>query len=241
MHQDNSFITLTYDNENVPWDGSLVKEHFQKFMKRLRKHYAPKKIRYYHCGEYGEENERPHYHACLFGLDFDDRMAYSATNNVITYTSETLEKIWGKGFCTVGELNYETAAYTARYIMKKMTGTRAKEHYERFDPITGEIINLQPEYTTMSLKPGIGRTFYEKYESDFYPRAECPVPGRGVYNRVPKYYEQIYEKTNPDTLAEIKRKRKKYLLANVDEYSAERLETKYKVKKAGLAHLKRTL
>ncbi len=241
MHQDNCFITLTYNQENIPWDGSLVKEHFQKFMKRLRKHYAPKKIRFYHCGEYGENLERPHYHACVFGLDFDDRVAHSATNEIVTYTSETLEKIWGKGFCTVGELNYETAAYTARYVMKKITGMRAEAHYERMDATTGQIINLQPEYVTMSLKPGIGKTFYEKYKTDFYPRGECPVPGRGVYNKVPKYYEGLYGEEAPDTLEKIKKKRKKYLLANVDEYGTDRLITKYKVKKAALQHLKRTL
>ncbi len=241
MHQENSFITLTYDQENIPWDGSLVKEHFQKFMKRLRGQYADKKIRYYHCGEYGEENQRPHYHACLFGLDFDDRIPFSATNEIVTWTSEKLTKIWGKGFATCGELNYETAAYTSRYIMKKITGHKAKEHYQRLDITSGQIIDLQPEYTTMSLKPGIGKTFYEKYKSDFYPRDENPVPGRGVYTKVPKYYERLYGKEAPDTLREIKAKRKKYLIANVNEYSTERLHDKYKVKKAQLNQLKRTL
>ncbi len=259
MHQANCFVTLTYNKEHVPWDGSLVKEHFQKFMKRLRKHNEDKKIRYYHCGEYGEENQRPHYHACIFGMDFDDRVAHSATNEIITYTSETLEKIWGKGFCTVGELNYETAAYTSRYVMKKITGIKAETHYEKLDTTTGQIINLQPEYVTMSLgknckdhkkqrdpncdkcSGGIGWKFYEKYKSDFYPRSECPIPGRGVYNKVPKYYEGLYGQEAPDALETIKKKRKKYLLANVNEYSTERLHTKYKVKKAALQHLKRTL
>ena len=239
MHQENAFITLTYNNENIPWDGSLDKSHFQKFMKRLRKHYAPRKIRYFHCGEYGENLERPHYHACIFGLDFPDRVPFSSTNEVTTYTSDILQRIWGKGFATCGELNYQTAAYTARYIMKKMTGTKAEEHYERLEVTTGQIINLQPEYITMSLRPGIGKSFYEKFKTDFFPSDECPVPGRGVYKKVPQYYEGLYGQEAGNTLEQIKKKREEYRNTNSDEYTAERLEIKYKVKKAQLQHLRR--
>ena len=73
MHEDNCFITLTYDDENIPWDGSLNKQHFQAFMKRLRWHNKEKKIRYFHVGEYGEQLSRPHYHALIFNHDFDDK------------------------------------------------------------------------------------------------------------------------------------------------------------------------
>lgn len=240
MHQDNCFVTLTYDSENVPTDGSLNKQHFQKFMKRLRKHYAPKKIRFFHCGEYGSTLERPHYHACLFGVDFDDAVPHFATNGITTYISETLEKIWGKGFCTIGELNYETAAYTARYIMKKVTGQRAEEHYLRVNPTTGELYMLQPEYITMSLRPGIGKTFYEKYETDFFPRDECPIPGKGVFKKVPRYYEKLYSEKDPDTYAKIKKLRAKYRDTHKHEYTSRRLETKAKVKKAQLNQLPRS-
>ena len=133
MHQENSFVTLTYDDEHLPRDGSLDKRHFQLFMKRLRKHFNEKTIRFFHCGEYGDKLGRPHYHACLFGIDFGDRIPHSVTNDVVTYTSETLTRIWGKGFTTCGEMNYQTAAYTARYIMKKITGKKADEHYTRID------------------------------------------------------------------------------------------------------------
>ena len=240
MHRDNCFVTLTYDSENVPPDGSLNKQHFQKFMKRLRRQNSDKKIRFFHCGEYGEQLDRPHYHACLFGIDFDDRVEFGANNGVVHYTSKILEQTWGKGFCTIGELNYQTAAYTARYIMKKVTGKRAEEHYERVNPITGEIIQLEPEYVTMSLKPGIGRNFYERYKTDFFPRDECPVPGRGVYKTVPRYYENLYAETDPDAYRKIKRAREKYRNTHKDEYTARRLEAKYTVKKAQLKQLKRS-
>ena len=244
MHQENCFVTLTYDETNVPIDGSLNKAHFQKFMKRLRKHYATKKIRYFHCGEYGSALERPHYHACLFGLDFDDAVPHFSTpSGNVTYISETLEKIWGKGFCTVGELNYQTAAYTARYIMKKVTGKRAEEHYLRVNPTTGELYTLQPEYVTMSLGRekggGIGGSFFEKFETDFFPADECPIPGKGVFKSVPKYYERLWAERNPDAFKKIKRLREKYRNTNVAEYSAERLETKFNVKKAQLKQLRR--
>ena len=243
MHHENCFVTLTYDSTNLPDDGSLQKQHFQKFMKRLRRKYEGTEIRYFHCGEYGESLQRPHYHACLFGIDFHDRIPHSTTNDVITWYSPTLEKIWGKGFCTTGELNYQTAAYTARYIMKKITGKKAEEHYLRVHPITGEITHLQPEYVTMSLgnKPGdgLGARFYEKYKTDFFPRDECPIPGKGVYKCIPKYYESLYQKTDPDSWAEIKERRKQYRDAHADEYSARRLEAKEKVKKAQLKQLKR--
>ncbi len=244
MHQENCFVTLTYDSENVPRDGSLDKSHFQKFMKRLRKKFNDRQIRYYHCGEYGEKLERPHYHACLFGVDFDDAVPFSTNNaGIVTCVSETLADIWGKGFCTVGELNYETAAYTARYIMKKITGTRAEEHYLRVDPTTGEMFNLHPEYTTMSLGrkkgDGIGAAFFKKFESDFFPSDQCPVPGRGVYNRVPKYYERLWAEKNPDAFAEIKKRREKYRDTHMDEYTAQRLETKFKVKQAQMKTLPR--
>lgn len=245
MHEENCFITLTYDKENLPHDGSLNKTHFQKFMKRLRKHFNEKKIRYFHCGEYGEKNYRPHYHACIFGVDFHDRIPYSVSNNIVVFESELLAQIWGNGFCTVGELNYQSAAYTARYVLKKVNGSMADQHYERCDVHTGEIFKVEPEYITMSLGrekgEGIGGPFYKKYETDFFPSDECPVPGRGVYKRIPRYYERLYEETNPDAYRKIKRARELYRENNKEEYERERLEAKLHVKKRQLKELTRSL
>ena len=243
MHHDNCFVTLTYDDDHLPYDGGLNKTHFQKFMKRLRKKFPENKIRYFHCGEYGEKLGRPHYHACLFGIDFLDREEYSAKNDVTTYTSEQLAKVWGMGFCTVGELNYDSAAYTARYIMKKITGTRAEEHYQKVCPMTGEIFNVQPEYITMSLGrkrgEGIGGSFYEKFKSDFFPADECPIPGKGVFKSVPKYYELLYAEENPNSFREIKKARELYRDNRAEEYTGRRLDAKFEVKKAQLKQLKR--
>ena len=77
--------------------------------------------------------------------------------------------MWAKGFVTVGDVTYQSAAYTARYIMKKMLGRSAKDYYTRIDPCTGEVYEVLPEYTNMSLKPGIGHDWYQKYKSDCFP------------------------------------------------------------------------
>ncbi len=254
LHNDtngNSFVTLTYDNENLPSDWSLKKKHYQDFMKRLRKHY-PQKIKYYHAGEYGKickhgfdlEKQkcplcnlgRPHYHACLFNLSFEDLEPYSQSYGTTRYTSETLQSIWQHGFVDVGKLEYQSAAYVARYIMKKVTGEPAKDHYENINP-DGEIIRLQPEYSTMS--NGLGRDWYQKFKSDCYPSDEIPVPGTGNIKKAPRYYDKLLEKDDPEMHLVVKQNREKFKLLHKEEYTPERLMTKYKVKKAQTQNLTR--
>jgi len=118
MHNENCFLTLTYSPENLPPGGTLVPEHFTKFLKRLRKKIHPRKISYFHCGEYGELLSRPHYHALIFGYDFSDKVPdRKSKSGHPTFSSVTLNKLWGLGLCNIGELNFETAAYTARYAV----------------------------------------------------------------------------------------------------------------------------
>lgn len=238
MHDENSFITLTYSDENLPPDGSLVKSHFQKFMKRLRKKFEPRRIRYYQCGEYGDQLGRPHYHAILFGLDFEDKQLLGEENGESLYTSPMLTQVWGLGFTTVGAVTFESAAYVARYAMKKVTGHKAEDHYLRCDE-NGVAYWLEPEYATMSRRPGIGREWYEKYKSDVFPSDEVPVPGRGVHKGVPRYYETLLKDEDEITWEDVKRRRKAYREENPDEYQPGRLMDKYKVKKAQISKLRR--
>ena len=241
LYDENCFITLTYNEEHLPRDGSLNKGHFQKFMKRLRKRFPGQRIRYYHCGEYGENYDRPHYHACLFNCDFPDKQLFQEREGNFLFVSEILSELWPYGFSTIGELTFESAAYCARYVTKKVTGVSSHEHYSRIDEETGEIYQLQPEYATMSRRPGIGRDWYEKFKDDCFPSDEVPVPGTGVFKKVPRYYEQIFEAEEPIGHEEVKRLRKRFREAHKDEYSPQRLMDKYKVKKAQVAMLKRTL
>jgi len=249
----NCFITLTYrskdectaeqlrDGHYVPDDYSLNKTHFQKFIRRLRKKF-PQKIRFFHCGEYGDENLRPHYHACLFNVDFDDKNIYKETEGIFTYSSRLLSELWPYGFSTVGELNWDTAAYTAAYILKKVNGKKANDEYLRNDEY-GVAYWVQAPYITMSLgrkKPGgIGAGFYEKYKTDFEDDS-CPVPGRGVFRKIPRYYETIMAGEAPENMERIKAVRQAFHDSHKQDFTPERLESKYKCARARYSK-KRTL
>ncbi len=233
----NSFVTFTYrskeecteqqykNGHHVPADYSLNYYHFRDCLKRLRRHY-PQKIRYFHCGEYGEENLRPHYHACLFNVTFDDQFIYQQEQGITTYESETLSNLWPYGFCTIGELNFETASYTAGYILKKINGQRALEKYLRNDEY-GVAYWVKPPYITMSLKPGIGAKFYERFETDFFPSDESPVPGKGIIKKVPRYYETMLKNSDSGAYEEVKRLRQVWISAHRDDFTPERLKDKY--------------
>jgi len=204
QHQANSFITLTYDEEHLPTNGGLSVKHWQNFAKRLRHRIG--KFRFYHCGEYGDEYGRPHYHALLFGYDFlEDRKPYSTRRGNQLYTSELLTQTWGHGLSVIGELTYESAAYVARYCMKKINGKQAAEHYQTVDTKTGEVHQIKPEYTTMSRRPGIGKTWFDKYSTDVYPSDEVIVNGKPA--RPPRYYDSQYELSDPSSLALVKERR----------------------------------
>ena len=225
LHDDNCFITLTYSPENLPVDGSLNKRDFQLFMKRLRKKFPDKKIKYFHCGEYGEKYERPHYHACIFNFDFSDRVHYKTTNGVKIYTSETLNTLWGLGFCTTGNVTFESAAYVARYITKKITGPGAADHYN----------GREPEYTTMSRRPGIGKEFYDLYKDEIFPDDFMVINGKKV--GVPKFYEN---QVDQEQLRELKLKRMYKAYQHKDNSTYHRLIVREKVHEARCQLLKRS-
>lgn len=203
-HEANSFITLTYDNYNLPPDTGLVLEHWQKFAKRLRK--AGHRFKFYHCGEYGEQTSRPHYHAALFGVNFlKDRRHYKLIKGNQYYTSPTLTNCWGLGHCVLGDLTWESASYVAGYITKKLFGAKADNEYRYIDPLTGEVFELKPPYSTMSRNKGIGHDWYLKFQEDIYPRDA--VLSNGRLSRPPKYYDRLHDVTHPIGMAEIKSKR----------------------------------
>ncbi len=115
------------------------------------------------------------------------------------FTSPLLDHIWGNGdHNAIGNVTFKSAAYIARYIMKKVNGKNARRHYgEIVDRNTGEIKPYRlPEYITMSLKPGIGHDWIQKYMEEVYPRDEIIINGHPV--RPPKYYDREYEKVNPE-------------------------------------------
>nr|UXQ87955.1 MAG: replication initiation protein [Microvirus sp.] len=238
-HAQNCFLTLTYSPENIPKHGTLVKKHLQDFIKRYRKKFVNShKIRFYACGEYGEKLSRPHYHILVFGHQFTDTVKLTSVLN----TSEELSKLWKHGFHSIGEANFQTAAYIARYVTKKINGSQADKHYQAPCLETGELMPILGEFSTQSLKPGIGANWYEKYQSDVYPSDEIIHEGRRY--PVPAYYDKLLERTNPELFEKVKQNRtdnfEELKLQNPNEYNTKRLLEKEKCKQAKITlHLKR--
>lgn len=204
LHEHNCFLTLTYEDDKLPDDGSLKVKHFQDFMKRLRRWASYRgyegQIKYFHCGEYGETYSRPHYHACVFNFDFLDKELWEQRRGMSYYVSPTLQKLWPHGFHRIGEVTFESAAYVARYVLKKMTGERQDWYYVEKDPDTGEVIrDMEPEYATMSKRPPIGKGWFEKYRGDCYPSGFIIVQGRKV--PPPKFYLRQLEIVSPEEFA----------------------------------------
>ncbi|AXH76105.1 MAG: replication initiator protein [Microviridae sp.] len=235
MHKRNCFVTLTYDDAHLPSDLSLDYRHFQLFMKRLRREKG--KVRFYMCGEYGEKLGRPHYHALLFGIDFDDKVVISGGKGYKLYRSATLERLWPYGFSSIGEVTFKSAAYCARYIMKKVTGDAAKSHYSGLDLATGEVVSRTPEFNHMSLKPGIGATFADKFRSDVYPSDQCVVNGKP--SKPPRYYDNRLKKVDPDLHEEILYKRELDMRKRYEDNTNSRLQVKEQVTKARVEMYKR--
>jgi len=243
MHPANSFITLTFNNEHLPENRSLDHTVYQEFMKRLRdhldRHYpdGDRNLRYYMVGEYGEQFGRPHYHACLFGFDFPDRRLWKVVRGNPLYTSEFLAKVWGFGFCTIGALNKQSAAYVARYIQSKNYGALSDQHYSIYDSDTDQYYIRQPEYNKFSLKPGIGSTWFDKYQIDVFPDDICVIDGKKF--PPPPYYSRCYEKLYPENFAVIKNARIAKANKNSYDNSPKRLLVREKVFSAKLNQLPR--
>lgn len=214
LHPLNCFITLTYSDTSLPPGGTLVREDFQKFMKRLRFYCAgfkdaqnkPLRISFFACGEYGERTQRPHYHALIFGFDFPDKVPLPrGEGKEPLWRSPKLESLWGKGQVSIGALTPRSAAYTARYCLKKVTGEAAAEHYRRVDPKTGEVYQLLPEFALSSRNPAVGRRWIERYlqqtmhhDNVIFNEKEVPLPS---------YYDKQIKRADPEALKRLKAQR----------------------------------
>lgn len=218
-------MTLTYADAPV----GLDKRDFQLFMKRLRRFFGGERISYFMCGEYGEQLGRPHYHALLFGVDFPDkRPRYQGSD---LFTSKTLDRLWGLGQAMIGAVTFESAAYVARYCVKKITGEGAAEHY-------GERI---PEYVAMSTRPAIGASWYAKFGAEV--RRHDSVVARGVECRPPRFYDKLQERLDARAARKVKHAR---MAAAADprvraNNTPERLAVREKVAQAKLGQKRRTL
>lgn len=237
LHQENCFITLTYSNDHLPVDYSVHPRDLQLFFKRLRKQLFPTKIRFFACGEYGETNLRPHYHALIFGHSPQDKTLYETTpRGDRLYLSKSLQKSWPFGLVMVGALTFESAAYTARYAMKKQTGPQAETYYLRQHPLHGFICRVRPEFLNMSRRPGIGAEWINKYRPEVFPSDSVLVRERLV--KPPRYY--LNQLTEEEKQA-ISRQRRKDGLINKGERNNRRRAAKAEVRDARISTLQRKL
>lgn len=206
--KNNYFVTLTYNDENIPKNGSLNPKHFTTFIKDLRANMRDngiqkEGIRFMGCGEYGEKTERPHYHIILFNCNLPLESFYNPRiNKGNTYwQNKIIEEEWNYGISNISDVNWNTIAYTARYITKKINGKQSEEHYQ----------GKEKEFFRTSRKPGIGGYYYQENAEKIYENDEIIVKNKkGVISqRVPKYFDRLKEKENPEYIKNLKKERKK--------------------------------
>lgn len=248
MHAQNCFLTLTYRDSELPLGATLQPKDMQDFLKRLRKHLEPVKVRFFQCGEYGETCKncgksemfcscghwspglgRPHHHCLLFGYTFPDMLLIRSTGENKLYNSATLDRLWGHGFCSIGDLTFDSACYVSRYVLKKITGDPAEAHYG----------DRKPEYVTMSRRPGIGREWYSKFASDLYNHDRCVVRD-GFLARPPKYYDKLFELDEPHVFRDLKAARKERAIAQASEHTDDRRATKAEIRRLKQQKIPRT-
>ncbi|QCS36255.1 replication initiator protein [Capybara microvirus Cap1_SP_188] len=193
-HSSCFFLTLTYDDAHLPEQHlqkngdispihSLNKKHFQDFMKRLRWKFRDVEIRYYACGEYGEKSMRPHYHAIIFGLPLDrlgDAIYSGCSSGFKVFAYTELSKLWVFGNHIVAEANWQTMAYTSRYITKKQFGIGSKIYEE---------LGYIPEFSLMSRKPGIGKIWLDASRYSVLDDKAIYIPGKGK-QPIPRYFKE---------------------------------------------------
>lgn len=211
LHEANAFVTLTYDDEHLPAGGSLDPSAFPLFMRRLRKA-ARDGVRYFYCGEYGENFGRPHYHALLFGWWPADAEQSGVRGDHAVYRSTTLAGLWPQGFSEVGSVTFDSAAYVARYVTKKVRGAASAEHYQAVDRETGEVFQRAREFAQMSRRPGIGAGWFGRFGGELERNGTVVVSGKET--PMPRYYRKLMDKASPEAAERLEKeaRRRQWLL-----------------------------
>ena len=225
MHESAWFVTLTYDDANLPKCGSLRPEDLRNFFKSVRKVFG-KGISYFACGEYGEATLRPHYHLVLYGLDLLDKRLLRDSASGPIWRSSTLESHWTSGLSEFGTVTRASAAYVAGYVRKKIRKKDNPEAYERLDSVTGEVFEVEKEFARMSLRPAIGKRWIEKYWQDVYPWDRVVVEGKEY--RPPRYYDRWMDENQPEVMFDVRLKRDE----ECELLEGDKLAAKEKIHKA---------
>ena len=233
LHQHNYFITLTYDELNLPlpesatyngvtyendgtWSGTLYTKDVDKFLNTWRKRLERKGftgLKYFYCGEYGPTGpnsetgslgHRPHYHMIAMNapLDITEFYDFDKKNGKLIWKSHELDEIWDKGFCEIGEVEFASAAYVARYCMKKLTTNKDKTYYYSQ--------GKEPEFVRMSRRPGIGSEYYEQHKEEIYETDNIPFKnfhGKTINYKPNHAWDKKFEEEFPERFEEIKQSR----------------------------------
>lgn len=208
-YENNLFLTLTYNDENLPipkwwadsqtgeirenpgwWRGTLSKEHAKRFIRSLKEHFRTKYnsigMKYYLAGEYGssKNTSRPHYHIILLNCP-DIPLTYIGKNQngQPYYQNEAIQKIWNKGFITIGKATWDSMNYVAGYVNKKLYGKKALEDYDK----AGKI----PEFALMS--NGLGKSYFDDKGHKIYENDEI-ITSKGKSVKPPKYFDRLAKK-----------------------------------------------
>lgn len=243
LHKENQFLTLTFAPEHLPKFNSISVSDCQLFLKRYREwlwRSEFKKIRMAYCGEYGEQTGRPHYHFLIFGHMFGDRKQWTTRNGFPVWRSKSLEKLWPFGHSEIGTLTFDSAAYVARYIVKKAHGAMASKYWV-IDQATGELLNENTkEFFKTSRRPGLGKQWALDWRNVYLGLDHVNVAGRKL--ALPKYYDSLYEVEDPERFSDIKARRlDTNSRRDKSDESYDRLKVKEQVKLAQLSQLPRSV
>lgn len=241
LWDNNYFLTLTYDDAHLPANGSLRSKDLQDFWKRLRKAIFSEAglvkrvpeyeeingkrslvngVRYFACGEYGDRSCRPHYHAICFNLEIPDLIPYKRSfDGSQLWLSNWLSSIWGLGHVVIGAVTFESCAYVARYVTKKIFGMAALEHYG----------DRESEFCRASNRPGIGLAWFSEYQDEVARNGFVLVNGHK--NSVPRYYLKKLEERDRSAYLNYRKKRDKIAKRGEDnpDKTPERLADREKL------------
>lgn len=223
------FLTLTYSDEKLPENGSLRPDDLSAFIKRLRTKFPPRSLSFYGCGEYGESTDRPHYHAVLCGPALLDRDYFTHRSGSPVWLSETVASAWGHGLHELTAVTYGAAQYVAGYVRKKIRKQDNPDAYLRVNPVTGELHQVEQEFSRCSTRPAIGRLWIERYWRDVYPRDYVVMDGKEF--KPPRYYDKWMEENQPEIMAEVREQR----IKDAREIGDEKLIMKEKIHRARVA------
>lgn len=202
LYRHNTFITLTYDPENLPVNGSLVPHHMDRFLDNLRKRLNRKPFRFFACGEYGDNFHRPHYHILLFDYWPEDARQAIGTDY---FSSKFLTDKWKKGHVSIGQVTYASAKYAAKYTLKEPIGYKKAMHQEqRYDHLHGLLVDVDPQFVKFS--PGLGKKWVEKYWTDYYPNDFIVMRNQNgtTQHATPRFYDDWLRQHHPEIYAQVK-------------------------------------